>query len=67
MMMLLCGAENCDSVMEADVTDLGAGAGRIRCSECGGDGGWSNFAPGMAPPGMKCPDCKGLGYLLVSV
>ena len=28
---------------------------------------WSKFAPHIAPPDMKCPDCKGTGYQLVSV
>jgi hypothetical protein len=65
--MLVYCARNCDTAVEIDVEDLGCGAGRIKCLECGGDGNWGAFAPGIVPPEMKCPDCKGTGYLLVSV
>jgi hypothetical protein len=66
-LMLVYCAKNCDTVIETEVIDLGAGAGRIRCLECGGDGDWSKFVPDMVPIGMKCVDCKGSGYQLVSV
>jgi hypothetical protein len=49
MMQVYC-AENCETMVEAAVEDLGAGAGRVRCLECGGDGDWSKFALGMVPP-----------------
>jgi DnaJ-class molecular chaperone len=60
-------ARNNETAVELDVEDLGCGAGRIKCPECGGDGNWGKFAPGMAPSEMKCPDCKGSGYQLVSI
>jgi DnaJ-class molecular chaperone len=37
------------------------------CYECGGDGNWGKFAPGMVPADTQCPDCKGSGWLLVSI
>jgi hypothetical protein len=66
LMRVYC-AKNCETIVEAEIIDLGAGAGRIRCLECGGDGDWSRFAPDMMPPGMMCLDCKGSGYQLVSI
>ena len=66
LMQVYC-AKNCETIVEAEIIDLGAGAGRIRCLECGGDGDWSRFAPDMMPPGMICLDCKGSGYQLVSI
>jgi hypothetical protein len=66
-LMLVYCAKNCETIVEAEIIDLGAGAGRIRCLECGGDGDWSRFAPDMMPPGMICLDCKGSGYQLVSI
>jgi hypothetical protein len=65
--MTVYAAHNNDTPAEMLVADLGAGAGRIKCCECGDDRNWGKFAPGMAPPEMKCPDCKGFGWLLVSV
>jgi hypothetical protein len=67
LLMLVYCAKNCETIVEAEIIDLGAGAGRIRCLECGGDGDWSRFAPDMMPPGMMCLDCKGGGYQLVSI
>jgi hypothetical protein len=64
--MLVYCAKNCETIVEAEIIDLGAGAGRIRCLECGGDRD-SRFAPDMMPPGMMCLDCKGSGYQLVSI
>jgi hypothetical protein len=57
--MTVYGAHNCDTPAGMLVADLGGGAGRIKCYECGGDGNWEKSAPGMALPDMKCPDCKG--------
>ena len=54
MMQVYC-AENCETMVEAEVEDLGAGAGRVRCLECGGDGDWSKFALGMVPPRNEMP------------
>jgi hypothetical protein len=64
-MMLVCGAEYSETMVETEVTDLGAGAGRMRCLECGGDGNWGKFErAGLNFPG---PNYKGAGYQLVSV
>jgi DnaJ-class molecular chaperone len=65
--MLVYCAANCDTAVEVQVIDLGAGAGRVACLECSGDGEWSKFAPDIVPSRMKCPDCKGSGYQLASV
>jgi hypothetical protein len=46
--MTVYGAHNCDTPAGMLVADLGGGAGRIKCYECGGDGNWGKFAPGMA-------------------
>jgi hypothetical protein len=64
LMMVYC-ALNCDTAVEIDVEDLGCGAGRITCLECGGDGKslWGEAMPGVE----MCIDCKGSGYQLVSV
>ena len=50
-----------------DVEQLGAGAGRVRCFECSGAGTLDHFPDGYFPNGGKCPDCKGSGFVLVSV
>jgi hypothetical protein len=65
--MTVYAAHNNDTRAEMLVADFGGGAGRTKCFECGGDGNWGKFAPGMVPPDMKCPNCKGSGWLLVSV
>jgi hypothetical protein len=65
--MLIYCALNCDTPVEDDVVDLGAGAGEIHCLECGGDGNWGKFAPEIVGIDCKCLDCKGTGRLLVSV
>ena len=44
--------------------DLGCGAGRVPCFECGGTGRW-----GSPPevPEDDCVDCKGSGAVLISI
>jgi hypothetical protein len=59
--MLIYCTRNGDTAIEGNVEDLGAGAGHIKCYECGGDGNGEKFALGMAPPDTKCPDDKGAG------
>jgi hypothetical protein len=58
-----------DTEVEVDVEDLGCGAGRIVCRECGGDGDWTKFhpEPELHPEGIPCIECKGTGRALVSV
>jgi len=53
--------------MDVDVQRLGAGAGKMRCPECAGDGKWGKFFPEAVGRSRPCPDCKGTGYILVSV
>ncbi|WP_187435935.1 hypothetical protein [Bradyrhizobium hipponense] len=67
MVMTVFCANNCDTPVEPEVVDLGAGAGQIRCLECGGDGNWGKFAPEIVGPNCKCIDCKGTGAQLVSI
>jgi hypothetical protein len=60
-------AANCDTPMDAEVERLGVGAGKMRCPECEGDGNWGKFGLGGLPRDFPCPDCKGTGFILVSV
>ena len=64
-MMLVFGAHNCDSSRKVEVENLGCGAGRIRCLECHGTGKcqWPVEMTGL----VECVDCKGSGYILVSI
>jgi len=77
LMHVFC-AENNVTVLECDVVDLGLGAGRIKCLECGGHGDarkiWGDHAEAFTGPDAKafafktkCLDCKGTGWQLVSV
>ena len=65
--MLVCCAWNGETAVECEVEDLGRGAGRIKCLECGADGNWGKFAPEIVGPDFKCPAWKGTGWHLVSV
>lgn len=47
--------------------DLGAGAGRVPCFECGGDGDWTKFHPEPEKGPYPCVECKGTGFVLVSI
>ena len=58
-------ARNCDTAVRRYVQDLGCGAGRIVCLECAGSGWWDYAEPEV--PGCACNDCKGAGYMLVSI
>ena len=51
--------------VDVRVERLGAGAGKVRCFECGGDGVCKFPREMVRDP--KCPDCKGTGFVLVSV
>jgi hypothetical protein len=35
--------KNCETKIETEAMELGAGAGRMQCLECGGDGSWGKF------------------------
>ena len=50
-----------------DVERLGAGAGKVRCFECSGSGTLDHFPEGYFQASRQCPDCKGAGFVLVSV
>jgi DnaJ-class molecular chaperone len=53
--------------IDVELERLGAGAGKVRCFECGGSGTLDHFPPGYFTRGRRCPDCKGSGFVLVSV
>lgn len=57
-------------MIEVEVEDLSCGAGRIKCIECGGDGDWTKFHPEphlFEGRPLRCVQCKGTGYQLVSI
>ncbi len=60
-------ALNCDTIIEVNVHEIGAGAGRVPCFECEGDGNWGKFAPEIVGSDGLCVDCKGTGFILISV
>lgn len=66
MMVVYCGFHR-NTEVACEVEDLGVGAGRIVCLECGGDGDWTKFHPEPETGPHPCVDCKGTGYQLVSV
>jgi hypothetical protein len=41
--MLVYCAWNGETAVECEVEDLGRGADRIKCLECGGDANWGKF------------------------
>ena len=49
------------------VEDMGCGAGKITCVECGGDGDWTKFHPEPHLGPFPCVDCKGQGWILISI
>jgi DnaJ-class molecular chaperone len=56
---------SCDTPVEVEVERVGVGAGRVKCFECGGTG--VSSLPEELYPARTCNDCKGSGYVLVSV
>jgi DnaJ-class molecular chaperone len=67
--MTVYTALDCETEIEAEVQDMGAGAGRIACLECEGTGDWTRYHPEPELFGghVPCPDCKGSGFQLVSI
>ncbi len=51
--------------IECEIEDCGIGAGRTTCFECSGDGDWTKYHPENIP--CKCVECKGAGYVYVSI
>ena len=51
--------------ISAAVEYLSCGAGKTKCLECGGTGDWP-YGPTPDTCG-PCIDCKGTGFILVSV
>jgi hypothetical protein len=54
-----------EAAVEVEVERLGAGAGKVRCFECRGTGIcplWPDLVPYR-----NCPECKGTGFVFVSV
>lgn len=64
LMTVYCGSLR-ETEVVAGVEDLGGGAGRVACLECGGSGWWDFAAPEVPP--RPCVPCKGSGWELVSV
>jgi hypothetical protein len=59
-----------ETEVQVTVERLGCGAGRIICPECSGSGDWTRFLPDpdSLPEGkLACVECKGTGFVLVSV
>lgn len=56
-----------DTEVEVEPEDLGCGAGRVSCFECGGDGDWTKFHPEPELGPFQCVDCKGTGSVLISI
>ena len=54
-----------DTEVSCEIEDCGAGAGKVRCFECGGDGDWTKFHPENEP--CICVECKGTGFILISI
>ncbi len=63
-MTVWCGSTR-ETAVDREVVDLGCGAGRITCLECGGSGWWAFAEPEI--PGAACVVCKGTGWSLVSI
>jgi hypothetical protein len=57
--MTVYGAHNNDTPAELLVADLGVGAGRIKCYECGGDGNWGK-SRGYGTTRHEMPGLQGL-------
>jgi DnaJ-class molecular chaperone len=58
-------ALDCETPVQVDVERLGAGAGEVVCFKCSGSGVWP--LPRELYPVRICVECKGSGFVLVSV
>ena len=58
-------ANNNDTAVETWVQDLGSGAGNCSCFECKGTG--SPLFPFAMHGSGQWPECKGTGWVLISV
>ena len=56
-----------ETEIECEPIDLGAGAGKIPCPECGGSGDWTQFHPEPELGPFPCVQCKGTGCYLISI
>ena len=54
-----------EAPLDVQVERLGAGAGKVRCFECDGTG--VSPLPSELFPARVCIECKGTGFMLVSV
>jgi DnaJ-class molecular chaperone len=54
-----------DTPVGVEVVRVGAGAGKVRCFECDGTG--VSPLPPELYPARTCVECKGTGFVLVSV
>lgn len=67
MQMSIWGGENFATEAQVNVRPIAPGVGRIVCPECGGDQERyrSLFPPELGIAG--CVDCKGAGFVFVSI
>ena len=67
--MTAFAGRNCDQPIEVQSELLSAGAARVPCFECGGDGDSAKFHSEREKldRAVQCVDCKGTGYVLISV
>lgn len=56
-----------DTEVVCEVESLDGVAGRVPCFECGGDGDWTKFHPEPETGPYPCVECKGTGFVLVSI
>lgn len=59
-----------ETEVTVQVEDIGCGAGKITCVECGGDGDWTKFHPEsdtLPQRSIPCVDCKGQGWILIGI
>lgn len=66
MMIAYLGLKR-DTEVACEPVDIGAGAGLVSCFECGGDGDWTKFHPEPETGPYQCVECKGAGFVLVSI
>ena len=56
-----------ETAVDCEVEDVGCGAGRVICFECGGSGDWTQFYPEPELGPFPCVPCKGTGFQLIDI
>jgi hypothetical protein len=67
MLMIAYLGHHRNTEVDVQVKDVGCGAGRVTCFECGGDGDWTKFHPEPELGPFPCVACKGTGQVLISI